>query len=367
MTMKTRYILMAALLFAASFTNTDYIDVDNVDPILVMNAQLNTANTTHTVVLSNSTLSQILEVNGADVTVSVNGGAPVKAVEDNTEEEQYGYGLQNGTKYRFDYTFAPGDHVQVNVTHGTDPAIDASVTVPKEPVIKKVEILHNVPHTSSDDMFDWGYTDYYGGIYEETDDNPYPYNAWHELRVTLQDIPSEDSYYRMDVAIEYTLDDGEQAQTNVAGVWMDTSSEPVLSTATSGSGGLLDALTEESNRYNAFSDNIFKDQEYTLKLFFNESQVSYLRNYYYVYETDWTYDEETGKYIPSPLPEGYTYKTNMRVRLYSISHDQYIYLKALDLDDLAVFFSEPVSIPSNVNGGMGFVTIDNCKEYRLDY
>lgn len=363
---------MAALLTAASCTNTDYIDVDNVDPILVVNAQISTDNTTHTVFLSTSSLSQLQPVSGADVTVSVNGGAPFKAVEDKTDEEEYG-NLYNASKYKFDYSFAQGDRIDIDIKDNTGLTADASASVPKDPVIKKVEILHDVPHKTSDSIFDWDTGYYYDPYYDE--DSPYPSSAWHELRVTLQDIPSEDSFYRLDVDIVYTLTDGEEVKTGAFGVSVDTSSEPVLSSASSSNGGLLDALVEESNRYNAFTDNVFKDKEYTLKLFFRENQVSYARQYYSVYDTEWTEvevtDEKTGqtytKYVPEPLPDGVTYETKMRVRLYSISHEQYIYLKALGLDDIAIFFSEPISIPSNVNDGMGFVSIDNCKEENLDY
>lgn len=356
---------MTALLAAASCTNTDYIDVDEVDPILVINAQINTANATHTILLSSSSLSQLKEVNGADVSISVNGGAPIKATEDNSEEEEYGYGLKNGTKYNFDYSFAPGDNVRVDVHSGSAASAHATVTVPKEPIIKKVEIFHEVPHTSSNSMFDFG-ADYYDS-YPVDENNPYPYNSWHELRVTLQDIPSEDSYYRLDVFIEHTIKNKKEVEKGTSGIWMDTSSEPVLTSATSSTGGILDALAEESNNYNAFSDNVFKDKEYTLKLFFQESQVSYTRHYYTYYDTNWNYDETTGKYTPDPLPKGVTFNSEMVVRLYSISHDQYIYLKAIGLQDMALFFSEPVSIPSNVSGGMGFVNIDSSKEARLDY
>lgn len=372
MTMKTRYILMTALLAMASCTNTDYIDVEEVDAVMVVNSQMLTSNSSHTVVLSSGTLSRLSEVNGADVSVSVNGAAPFKAAEDNKEEEEYGYGLQNGTKYRFDYSFAPGDVVDMTITHKSGAKTNASVTVPKDPIVKKAELFHEVPHKSSDSMFDFGWDYYY--TYPMDDDNPYPNDSWHELRVTLQDIPSEDSYYRIDVAVEYILTDGEEVEKGARGVWLDTSSEPVLTPATS-SGGILDALAEDSNNYNAFSDNVFKDKEYTLKLFFQESQVSYMRHYYNVYEANWTEvevkDEKTGqtytKYVPEPLPEGVTYSTQMRVRVYSISHDQYIYLKALGMQDMAMFFSEPISIPSNVEGGMGFVNIDSCKEIRLEY
>lgn len=365
--MKTRHILITALILAAaSCTNTDYIDVDNVDPVLVMNAQISTANTTHSIFLSSSTLSQLKEVSGADVTVSVNGTTSLKAVEIKEEGENTYMGI-NSTNYQFDYAFAPGDNVIVNVKDGTAPSVDAAVTVPKDPIVKNVEILHNVPHSSSDSMFDfdYGYYDYYPAPTYE--DSPYPPDAWHELRVTLQDIPSEDSFYRISVEIEYTLTDGEKIDKGTFGVWVDTSSEPVLSTVTSSGGGILEALAEESNPYNAFSDNVFKDKEYTLKLYIQENQLSRGRNYYYVYDTEWNYDEESGEYKPEPLPEGVTYSSVMRVKVYSISHDQFIYLKALGLDDLALFFSEPISIPSNVNGGMGFISIENAREFYLDY
>lgn len=362
------------MLLAASCTSTDYIDVDQADPIIVMNAQISTMNSSHAVLLSESKLSEITEVSGADVTVSVNGGAPINATEDKSGEEEYGTGLMNGTKYLFDYNFAPGDKVEIKANCKSIAAVDAMTTVPKDPVIKNVEIFHEVPHKSSNSMFDFG-NGFIDEPYYSDENDLYPLNSWHQLKITLQDIPEEDSYYRLDVLIEYTLQDGEKIDKGTYGVSLDTASEPVLSSATSSNGGLLEALLEESNRYNAFSDNIFKDKEYTLNLFFQESQVNYIRHYYSVYDTDWTEvevkDEKTGqtytKYVPEPLPEGVTYKTEMIVRLYSISHDQYIYIKALDLNDMAIFFSEPISIPSNVEGGMGFVSIDSCKEKRLDY
>ena len=77
------------------------------------------------------------------------------------------------------------------------------------------------------------------------------------------------------------------------------------------------------------------------------------------------YNEE-GQWVEPEMPEGWSYKTNILVRLYSISQYQYIYLKALDLSDLGMLFSEPVSIPTNVEGGMGFVNVDSYKEIRLD-
>lgn len=66
------------------------------------------------------------------------------------------------------------------------------------------------------------------------------------------------------------------------------------------------------------------------------------------------------------MPEGWSYNVKILVRLYSISQYQYIYLKALDLSDIGMLFSEPVSIPTNVEGGMGFVNVDSYKEVQMD-
>jgi hypothetical protein len=359
------YIFIAALAAAVSCTNTDYLDVDDVDPILVLNGQMKTGETTHGLFLSSSSLSALKGVDNANVSVSVNGGAPIKATLYVAPEDDYSqqYYSETRSRYDFDYTFSPGDVITVTASDGKHPTAQATASVPLTPVLKNVEIVHNVPHSSSNSFLDIDF----GGYTEPTpyypyEDSPYPIDSWHQLKITLQDLPG-DTYYRLEVFVEYEIDDGETKQNGQNGISPDVSSEPVLSPATNSEGGLLEAILEESNRYNIFSDDLFKDKEYTLNLFFSENYVFYLRQYY----TDYYYNEETGEWEPQPVPENLTYKTKMVVRLYAISHEQYIYLKALDLGDLAMFFSEPVSIPSNVEGGMGFVTIDNNVETRLDY
>lgn len=360
------YIFIAALVAAVSCSNTDYLDVDDIDPILVLNGQMRAGDTTHGLFLSTSSRSALKGVDNADVSVSVNGGAPIKATlfipDDEYSSEQY-Y-RETRSRYDFDYVFSPGDVLTVTASNGTLPAVEATATVPLSPVLKKVEIVHDVPHSSSDSYLDidfgGGYTD--PVAYYPYEGAPYTFDTWHQLKITIQDLPG-DTYYRLEVCVEYEVDNGETKETGYNGIIMDVSSEPVLNPATNSDGGLLEALLEESNRYNIFSDELFKDQEYTLNLFFNENYVYYLRRY----QTDYYYNEDNGEWEQEPVPDNITYKTNMLVRLYAISHDQYIYLKALDLGDLALFFSEPVSIPSNVEGGMGFVTIDNNVETRLDY
>ena len=364
--MKRHFLYIIAILAAAvSCTTTDYLDVDDIDPILVMNGQLQTGNTTHDIFLSTSSRSTLKGVDNADVSVSVNGGAPFKAtlIVPDPDDMSQQYYSETRSRYSFDYTFSPGDVLSVTASDGTNPTAEATATVPLSPILKNVEIVHDVPHSSSDSFLDIDFGGYVDPTpYYPYEDAPYPIDTWHQMKITLQDLPG-DTYYRLEVCIESVVDNGETKETYYSGISPDVSSEPVLSPATNSDGGLLEALMEEGNRYNIFSDELFKDKEYTLNLFFNESYVYYLRRY----QTSYYYNEETGEWEEEQVPDNITYTTKMIVRLFAISHEQYIYLKALDLGDLALFFSEPVSIPSNVEGGMGFVTIDNKVETRLDY
>lgn len=341
---------------AAACTTTEYLDVDNLDPVLVINAQMTAQEDVHTIHLSSSSRSKVSPVPDGNVSVRINSGAPIAATWEAPEE---GYEEFSSSKYVFSQKLNPGDVVEVTGTKGSL-AATANVTVPQEPGLISVEYNHDVNHGSSDSFFGGGY---YEAYWPYAEPNPYEATAWHEIKVKFSDAPG-DSYYRVSIILETILTTEEGTETQTGRLYPDTSSEPVLSTASSSDGGILDALIEDSNSYNVFKDDLFKDKEYTLKLYFPEQQVMYSRKYHN-YE-DGHYDEETGLWIEPDLPEGWSYKANILVRLYSISQDQYIYLKAMDLGELGALFSEPVSIPSNVEGGMGFINVDSYKEIRMD-
>ena len=353
-----RALYIGIAILAAACTSSEYLDVDNLDPVLVINAQMTESEDVHTIYLSTSTRSRVSPVPDASVTVTINSGSPVVATWEAPEDGQEEF---SSSHYIFTNKLNPGDVVEVKATSGTLTA-KATVSVPAEPNLISAEINHDVKHANAtDSVFGDGSYEHYWPYAEP---NPYDGNAWHEVKIKLADNPGSDDYFRIRVYLETTLVTDEGTETNSGYLSLDTSSEPALSTANSSDGGLLDAIVEDTNSYCVFNDNLFKDKEYTLKLYFQEYQVMYSRKYHDM--EGGYYDEETYLWVEPPLPDGWTYKTNILVRLYSISHDQYIYLKALDLSDLGMLFSEPVSIPSNVDGGMGFVNVDSCKEIRLD-
>lgn len=337
------------LLAVVSCTTTEYVDIDNIDPILVLNAQLSSGDSTHMVHLGASSRSQVRAIKGASVDVSINDAAPLKALLIE-EEESTGH----GGRYSFKAEIKPGDKVLISATDGVSLSAQADVTVPKAPDIVSMEMIPNVKHSTSGSVFDLGGGSYYEP--EPPEGAPYAYSAWHEIKLTLRDFPSEDSFYRLSFYLETTITEPDGTIRRFEnGLWMDTDSEPVFSAQTSSSGGLIDELVDSYNTYNVFSDAIFQDKEYSLKFFIQENNLINYR----IFTGEYFYDPQKNSYEYYILPEGATYTNEIVAAVYSITKDQYYYLKALDLNEnFGILFSEPVSIPSNVTGGLGFVTVD---------
>ena len=343
-----RFIYTALALIAAACTSTEYIDVEELEPELVLNAQMTTGSALHHIHLSSSTRSMVKAEHGATVSVTYNDSpVPETLTEDDTEG-------RTSASYSYTKELKAGDQLTVTAKSGSK-TVTANVTVPEAPILLDASVQTDVQHATPDGIFDIGYTEP-GGVYYMPEDAPYPYETWHLLKVDMKDLPG-DSYYRIGAYVVTNLYDenGITKESNQRPIWLDTSAEPVFGAAST-SGGMLDALAEGDNSYNLFTDSVFADKDYTLKLYFQEVQIASSRKY-----LSYTQNPETGEWEEQTTPpEGYTYEAYILVKLFSISFDQYIYLKALGLDDMGFLFSEPVSIPSNVEGGLGFVSVDNC-------
>ena len=101
-----------------------------------------------------------------------------------------------------------------------------------------------------------------------------------------------------------------------------------------------------NNKYNIFNDNTFRNSYATLKVYTPLYQDYYpIEGHYY---------------------DHISRKQTITVRLLSITEAEYRYLKALnclddgDYDDALM---EPISLPCNVIGGLGFVGV--CSESRV--
>ena len=95
------------------------------------------------------------------------------------------------------------------------------------------------------------------------------------------------------------------------------------------------------NKYNIFTDNRFSNSNVTLKV----------------------YTQRYENILPDEIFNQIYRTGSISIQILSITEAEYRYLKALNClnsDDYDDILMEPISIPSNVKGGLGFVGI--CSE-----
>ena len=203
--------------------------MDNLDPVLVINAQMTSGEDVHIIHLSSSTRSKVSPVPEGTVKVKINSGASFDAVYTPRED---GYEEFSSSRFSFTDKLNPGDVVEVTGSYGSLTA-KALVTVPDEPKLLDVEYNKDVKHgnASSSILGD----DEYMSYWPYAEPNPYDGNAWHEIKVKFQDLPG-DSFYRLRVFTETTLVTDEGTEVNSGYLNLDTSSEPVLSSASASEG-----------------------------------------------------------------------------------------------------------------------------------
>ena len=319
-------ILIAAALCALVACEEEIdIRVGNETPVLLMNAQLHSDDTLHAVFLHTSLISRLEAYEGATVTVTVNETEKIEAQAVPAEES---YMSHWRTPYAFRADFHPGDRVRIDAVRGADHAW-AEVTFPEPGTIVSVDTLR----------------------VESPDNNEYA--STYQFRVGIRDIPGKDSYYRL--AIKARAESGDEndpagaVRVEEQAVNFDNSADPAINegrtVSESGEEDLLGELMP-GNRYSAFTDHLFPDGDYTLRV----DASRYIFLYSMFSETD--------------------VRHYAVVKLYTMSLSQYRYLRAIDNFDAfgyeMSFLVEPTSLPSNVEGGIGFVSAETCVERRLE-
>ncbi len=337
------------------------------DPQIIMNALLETGQAENDVYLHLGEGYSIEHLNEATLFLYINGkiAETPKAV---SPEEIYGH-LEGELdkdiyesllksirfkKYRLTSTLHPGDNIRLEATaeNGKYHA-SAEVTVPQP-----IESLHVDTCLA--------YLREYSGQ-----------TLYRQYKITLQDRPNEKNYYRLDIWNdrsyyckwkEYLEDENgslikvedEDGSWHWASIPRDTTilaprqneiinREDVI--LTDGHPGNYDDEENElfptiNNKYNIFNDNTFRDSYATLKVYTPLYQEYYPVEGHYYYHI--------------------SRKQTITVRLLSITEAEYRYLKALnclddgDYDDTLM---EPISLPCNVIGGLGFVGV--CSESRV--
>ena len=371
--MKTRiklhliiYIAIAGLFMACE--NEIPYNPGQQTPQLIMNALLNAGQTENLVYLHLSEGNSIGRINEATLSLYVND-KQVESPQAISPEEYY-ENMQNQLDkgqyeallksmrfkiFRLTARLQPGDNIRLEATaEGGKYHVSSQVTVPRPLQSLQVD-------TCTALIRQWG-----------------SMRAHRQYRITLEDLPNEKNYYRLEIVnnkdfrcVIYTPNEDENGDyikdengDYIYTITKDTvvnyryteliNREDVILT----DGHVTSSDDDENamfptnieNKYSIFTDNRFTNSSATLKVY----TPLYDDNYDILQSLNYT-----RCYL----------KQNITVRVLSLPETYYRYLKALncmDDEDYDEALMEPISLPSNVEGGLGFVGISSEIQYNID-
>ena len=332
--MRRRYILtiLAAALATVSCERTvEEIWSSDNDAMLVLNAQLKQDAKSHRVFVHCSSGSNSEVVKDAEVTVSVNGASPVKGVPLAYTEELYdGYTIDFFDGYEVTVDLAPGDKIDVKAKWQS---LTASATVEVPAACGLISALDtgmiNIP-AGGEDGHDYRSRQYNIAVQDRAGEKNYYL------------LVMEDTFYRISPS-------GEKLDSITVKGDFDSTSDPLLHPMET---SLLEELIGDDNRYNIFTDESFDGTFCTLKV---------MDNIYGYYDDKWTKFWE-------PCEFGEYYSLDRAVKVYTLTFEEYIYLKSIMAanSDLG-FMTEPVIFAENVTGGLGFVTAMTPSVYTISF
>lgn len=348
--------LLSACIALAACTNEIPYNEQARDPQLILNAQLTAGEKVNYAYLHLSEGNRIGRITQGSLTLYINGKAAETPEEISPEElynnlkgtiddEQFELLIRNihFKKFRITSELHPGDHIRLEAIaeNGTYHA-SAETTVPRP--VESLQVDTALAYLR----------EYAGDV------------LYRQYKITLKDLPGEKNYYHLDISHElqqlvtywtYRYDAGgnlvkEQRDTLLTSIPMTKiiNREDIILT----DGHPHNYNDEENelfpttrNKYNLFTDNRFSDASATLKVYTPTYHI----------EPPYFYD-----YID------YHNSQTITVSIYSLTEEQYRYQKALNtLDDenYEEVLMEPVSIPTNVTGGLGFVGADSRTQFVL--
>lgn len=346
--MKTRHfiIYISILLFSTACENEIPYTPGFSEPQLIMNALLDAGEPENYVLLSLSGVQGISHVENAVVTLYVNGQV-AETPEELPPLEPIGSAdmvydpnaplnnipeIAKRKKYRITTALHPGDNIRLEaVAENGKYHATAEVTVP-QPINPILVDTCTMPLKGYN-----GFTNY------------------RQFKITVQDRPGEKNYYRLDIRHDITTYGLYDSRIDTVIHSRETeliNREDIVLTDGNPNSNEDDANNffgtyEIANKYNVFNDSRFANANYTFKVY-----TQFYDNY-----------SKTNLYYITRISRVIT------VRLLSISEAEYRYLRALNYmesDNYEEGLMEPVIIPSNVNGGLGFVGINSEAKYVME-
>jgi len=268
-------------------------------------------------------------INNADVNVWVNGVFKEKLV-------SIGNGYYTGT-----YKPEIGDNIKITASTSDFSEVSGSVDMLQQANVLSLDTTMKVLETYP--IYNYYYDDY--GREPTQDTIGISQNVQLNFDLQIEDDGNTINYYRLDVKLRSYLADSSY---NDFPFYL-YSDDLVFQQADAGS--IIGA--DSYSTYTEFSDELFDGKKYTLKFYSN------------LYRTEYFYPDS----IPGKFDPGYAdpVKSVLIINLQSISKSYYMYIKTLVANSsVSEFFSEPVQIFSNVDGGIGVIGSYTSKIIKME-
>ncbi len=338
--MKTKLLtaLLLAIAVIPSCESTIEMGEDGQGEVLIMNARMSTADTSHVIWLAYGTQHGVSSALDGVVSCFVNGElvATVDRVSEVHEKEDKGKKYFGAAGYLLDARIAPGDHVSIQAEAGKHHC-RADVDVLPAPTILEARAFPS--ETDSDRQFGP-----YGleiRIQDQHDVLNYHYlRILEKSHVLIEKADVFSSYKAGDIL------DREEKEIRII-----TTGEPLLNTGARilGDQGSSQASFFD-NEENLFTDLLFRDGEYTMRVFTNERF----------------------KNGPKTMDSGdsmIVYTTAV-VRVFNISREDYLSLSGYQFSnskESETYLTEEFVFPNNVKGGIGFVSVEAAVDYEIAF
>ncbi len=323
MNMKNLTPVFLLILAASACSNPLDYTVGQQPEMIIMNAQLRTDESRHSVFLSRGLINEVEPLADAELDCYVNGTFVSRArrcPQDSTSASSY-MGHAISTEYLFDADIRPGDELRLVAASG-DLRASATVTAPQPALLASADTV-SVPVSPYSVM----YTSY-GEEYTEA----------LACRLRLQDRPGEQNWYRLCVDL---VTDRENHS-----VRFGFDRDLILNDGYKSSDA-FDIGQAPDNEFCSFSDKQFTDRSAEVEIHVLKNNIRFVRKY-------WTESDHPA----------------LRLRFLTISLEEYAYLGAINAAEIwgfdGAFLTEPVSFPSNVEGGLGLVSVASASDILLD-
>ena len=324
---KSILILPVLALLASACTNPLAFDFDQEPELLVMNAMMSTEEYEHGVWLSISRIDDSCALKGAQVDCYVNGEfvAHAKGMPEDYRESV-------ASVYIFQADFHPGDEVRLEARKGALHA-SATVTVPQPAAIVAVDTVSIAQSP-----------------YYTQEENP----AALSCKLHLQDVPGQPNWFRLEAIFEEALYLNDYPHWKEKRINFGFEQDPILADghpsqqSRNSFSELFDAISTP-NTFLSFRDTAFADG-------IGEPEI-------HIPYTEFKAFDDLVYYSPN----GGKKEKFIRFALLSIPKEEYDYLAQVAksrANGLGIL-EEPTHIPSNVEGGLGFVSIAATSELVL--